>query len=173
MARALSSALPIASVLVVIFMVLNILFGIAILALLFLLPNREWIIQALDIADSPDIEKFIWGLRSIAGLGVVCIFLNHLILSRLHAMLKTVQHGDPFVSSNAYRLQAIAWFLLALQMISLAIEAIGKSISTPENPIELSAGFSPAGWLAVLLTFVLARVFAQGTLMRRDLEGTV
>ena len=27
--------------------------------------------------------------------------------------------------------------------------------------------------LAVLLTFVLARVFAEGTLMREDLEGTV
>jgi hypothetical protein len=29
------------------------------------------------------------------------------------------------------------------------------------------------GWLAVLLTFLLARVFAEGTLMREDLEGTV
>ena len=29
------------------------------------------------------------------------------------------------------------------------------------------------GWLAVLLTFLLARVFAEGTLMRDDLEGTV
>ena len=31
----------------------------------------------------------------------------------------------------------------------------------------------PAGWLAVIMTFVLARVFAEGTLMREDLEGTV
>ena len=29
------------------------------------------------------------------------------------------------------------------------------------------------GWLAVLLTVLLARVFAEGTLMRDDLEGTV
>ena len=29
------------------------------------------------------------------------------------------------------------------------------------------------GWLAIILTFVLARVFAEGTLMRADLEGTV
>ena len=35
------------------------------------------------------------------------------------------------------------------------------------------AGFSVTGWLAVLLTFLLARVFAEGTLMRDDLEGTV
>lgn len=173
MARALSSALPIASALVILFMVLNILAGIAILALLFLLPNREWIIDALDIAKSPDIDKFVWGLRFIAGLGVVCVGINHMILSRLRAMLKTVRQGDPFVADNAYRLQAIAWFLLGLQLLSLVIEAIGKSIATTENPIHLSAGFSPAGWLAVLLTFVLARVFAEGTLMRRDLEGTI
>jgi len=40
-------------------------------------------------------------------------------------------------------------------------------------PGPLDAGFSINGWLAVLLTFLLARVFAEGTLMREDLEGTV
>ena len=39
--------------------------------------------------------------------------------------------------------------------------------------MNLDAGFSINGWLAVLLTFVLARVFAVGTVMREDLEGTV
>ena len=67
----------------------------------------------------------------------------------------------------------IAWALLALQLLSLAIAAIAKAISTPEHPFVLDAGFSINGWLAVLLTFVLARVFAEGTLMREDLEGTV
>jgi hypothetical protein len=38
---------------------------------------------------------------------------------------------------------------------------------------DLNAGLSPAGWLAVILTFVLAQVFAEGALMREDLEGTV
>lgn len=38
---------------------------------------------------------------------------------------------------------------------------------------HLDAGFSINGWLAVLLTFLLARVFAEGTHMREDLEGTV
>ena len=35
------------------------------------------------------------------------------------------------------------------------------------------AGFSINGWLAVLLTFILSRVFAEGAHMREDLEGTV
>jgi hypothetical protein len=46
-------------------------------------------------------------------------------------------------------------------------------VSSPAHPLHLDAGFSINGWLAVLLTFLLARVFAEGTLMRDDLEGTV
>ena len=70
-------------------------------------------------------------------------------------------------------MQAIAWVLLALQLLSLVIGAIAKAVSTPAHPLNLDAGFSINGWLAVLLTFLLARVFAEGTLMREDLEGTV
>jgi hypothetical protein len=95
------------------------------------------------------------------------------MLKRLLAMVRTVRIGDPFVAANAYRLNAIAWLLLALQLISLIIAAIGKAISTPQHSFHLDAGFSPGGWLAVILTFVLARVFAEGTLMREDLEGTI
>ena len=84
-----------------------------------------------------------------------------------------MRRGDAFVTANAYRLHAIAWVLLALQLLSVTIGAIGKAISTPAHPLHLDAGFSPSGWLAVILTFVLARVFAEGTLLREDLEGTV
>lgn len=173
MSRISSSTLPFATLLVRLFIVLNILFGATLLALLLVMPNREWIISALDLSRSPDLDKMVWGLRSVAALGVVCIVFNHLILRRLLAILESVGLGDPFVSENAYRLQAIAWFLLALQLLSLVISVIGDWLSTPQQPIELSAGVSPAGWLAVLLTFVLAQVFAQGALMRRDLEGTI
>ena len=41
------------------------------------------------------------------------------------------------------------------------------------HPVHLDAGFSINGWLAVLLIFLLARVFAEGTRMREDLKGTV
>ena len=63
--------------------------------------------------------------------------------------------------------------LPALQLLSLVIGAIAKAVSTPAHPLHLQAGFSISGWLAVLLTFLLARVFAEGTRMREDLEATV
>ena len=115
----------------------------------------------------------IMGMRAIAALGLVAVPLSLAVLKRLVAMVQTVRAGDPFVAANAYRLQAIAWFLLGQQILSLLIGFIGKSVSTPGHPLDLDAGFSPSAWLAVILTFVLARVFAEGARMREDLEGTV
>ena len=57
--------------------------------------------------------------------------------------------------------------------VGLVIDAIAGAVSIPGHPLDLDAGFSISGWLAVLLTFLLARVFAEGTRMRDDLEGTV
>ena len=168
-----SAALPIAYITLRILIVVNWLGAVAILALLLVMPNREWIMSALEIAPSPDADRVIAGLRAIAVIGLVSTPINYAILKRLLAMVKTVRAGDPFVAANAYHLQGIAWALLVLQLLSLVVGGIVKSISTPEHPIHIDAGFSANGWLAVLLTFLLARVFAQGALRREDLGGTV
>ena len=168
-----SAALPIAHVVLRILIVLNWLMAAAILALLVALPNEQWIMRAFKLSPSPDAERLIMGLRAIAVIGLAAIPLNHVVLRRLLAIVETVRAGDPFVAANAHRLQAIAWALLVLQLLSLVIGAIAKAISTQAHPVDLDAGFSINGWLAVLLTFLLARVFAEGTLMREDLQGTV
>ncbi|MGH6780617.1 MAG: DUF2975 domain-containing protein [Sphingomonadaceae bacterium] len=169
-----SSTLPVAWITLRILIILNWLSGAAILALLTAtIAAKQWTLTALDIAPSSEIDQYIMALRAIAVLGLIAIPLNDAILRRLLAIVETVRRGDPFVATNAYRLQAIAWALLALQLVSLVIGGIGRAISTPAQPFHLDAGFSTSGWLAVLLTFVLARVFAEGTLMREDLEGTV
>jgi hypothetical protein len=168
-----SAALPIAHVVLRILIVLNWLSGAAITALLVVMPNRQWIMSAFHLSPSPDADQLIMGLRAIAVLGLVAIPLNYVVLKRLLAIVQTVRAGDPFVAPNAHRLRAIAWVLLVLQILSLVIGAIAKAVSTPAHPLHLDAGFSINGWLAVLLTFLLARVFAEGTLMREELEGTV
>jgi len=173
MSRSYSAALPIAYVVLRILVLLNWLLGAAILVLLFVMPNEQWIMSAFKLTPSPDAERVVMVLRAVAVLGLVGIPLNHFVLTRLLAMVATVRAGDPFVAANAHRLQAIAWTLLVLQLLSIVIGAIGKAVSSPAHPVDLDAGFSVNGWLAVLLTFLLARVFAQGTLMRDDLEGTV
>ena len=137
------------------------------------MPNEQWIMSAFKLSPSPEAERLVMGLRAIAVLGLAAVPLNYVVLKRLLAIVETVRAGDPFVAANASRLQAIAWALLALQLLSLVIGAIAKAVSTPAHPVHLDAGFSINGWLAVLLTFLLARVFAEGTRMREDLEGTV
>ena len=168
-----SAALPIAHTVLRILIVMNWLSGIAILGLLLVVPNEKWIMSSFGLSPSPEADQLVMGLRAIAVLGLVTIPLNYAALKRLLAIVETVRAGDPFVAANADRLQAIAWVLLTVQFLSLVIGAIAKSVSIPAHPLHLDAGFSINGWLAVLLTFLLARVFAEGTLMREDLEGTV
>ena len=168
-----SAALPIAHVVLRILIVVNWLGGAMILALLVVLPNEQWIMSAFELSPSTEAERLVMGLRAIAVLGLAAFPLNYVVLKRLLAIVETVRAGDPFVAANASRLQAIARVLLALQLLSLVIDAIARAVSTPAHPLDLDAGFSINGWLAVLLTFLLARVFAEGARMREDLEGTV
>jgi hypothetical protein len=168
-----SAAVPIAYVLLRIVIVVNLLGGVAILALLVVMPNEQWIMSAFKLSPSPEAERLVMGLRAIALLGLAATPLNHVVLKRLLAILETVRGGEPFIAANASRLQAIAWVLLTLNLLSMVIGAIAKTVSTPAHPLHLDAGFSINGWLAVVLTFVLARVFAHGALMRANVEGTV
>ena len=174
MSRSQSAALPIAYVVVRILIILNWIYGACILAILtYSFIDQPFLLRALRLGSVAENPGLVIGIRAIAALGLLGVPLNLAVLKRLMAMVQTVRAGDPFVADNAYRLQAIAWFLLGEQVLSVIVGWIGKSISTPAHPLHLDAGFSPGGWLAVILTFVLARVFAEGTLMREDLEGTI
>jgi hypothetical protein len=51
---------------------------------------------------------------------------------------------------------------------SSALAGIAKEV-----PLRINGNFDLTGWLAILLLFVLAQVFLEGTRMREDLEGTV
>jgi hypothetical protein len=167
------SVLPIAYVAVRVLIVLNWVAGAAIAVLLVVMPNKRFIMSAFSIAPSPDADRLLMGLRAIAVLGLAGIGLHYVILKRLLAIVETVRAGDPFDLPNAVRLREIGWTLVALQLLSMVIGGIAKAVSTPAHPLHLGAGFSISGWLAVLLTFLLARVFAEGALMRDELKATV
>jgi hypothetical protein len=168
-----SAVVPIAYVTLRILTVVNWLGGVAILALLVVMPNEQWIMSAFNLSPSPDAERLVMGLRAIAVLGLVATPLNYVVLKRLLAIVETVRAGEPFVAANAYRLQAIAWVMLILNLLSIVIGAIANTVSTPAHPLHINAGFSINGWLVVVLTFVLTRVFAQGALMRDDVVATM
>jgi len=168
-----SAALPILDFGLRALIVMNWVAGVATLVLLLALPHERWIMTAFKLAPSLDAARLVMGMRAIAGVFLAAIPLHYAVLKRLHSIVVTVRAGEPFVAVNAYRLQTIAWTLLTLQLLSLVIGVIAKAVSIPAHPLHLDAGFSINGWLAVLFTFVLARLFAEATLMRDDLIGTV
>src|SRR5687768_2274083 len=95
-----SAALPIARVVLRVLIILNWLMLPVILALLFVIPNREWIMSALKLDPSLEADRVVMGLRAIAVIGLITIPMNYGILKRLLEMVETVRAGDPFVARN-------------------------------------------------------------------------
>ena len=169
-----SAALPVAYAVLRILIVLNWIYAALLIAILtWSVLHTQWTFIALGVPATEQSDRLVLGMRTIAALGILTVPFNLAMLRRLVAIVHTVREGNPFIASNANRLQSIAWILVALQFVSVAVWLVGKLASTAAHPLHLNAGFSPSGWLAVILTFVLARVFAEGTSMREDLEGTV
>jgi hypothetical protein len=153
---------------------LNLIAGGGILVLLISgFIARNWVFTALGVRPLEGNESLIAGMRAIMVAGLVAVALVHSILARLLAMVHTVRIGDAFVAENAKRLKEIAWAVLGLEVLHATIAAIAGSVSTPALPLDIRWSFNLTRWLTVLMLFVLAQVFEQGTMMREDLEGTV
>jgi hypothetical protein len=165
-ARALSVARPIIQGLTV----LNIFYAVCLALLLgwsFLMPGWPERALGFDIASKYPLVPV--GLRVIVVIGMAGAAIVHTILRRLLAIVDTVRGGDPFILDNVRRLNAIAWSVLALEVLRMMVMAIAAAVWEPGR----LGGFTFAPWLAVLLLFVLSGVFAHGARMRADLEGTV
>ena len=154
-------------------LVLNVLYGASIgLMLVISLVNPEFLFGALGVREAR------WGtaplaMRGIMLVGIAGAFIAHRILTGLRQIVETVRSGQPFALENAERLHAIAWWLLGAELLHLLVGALARLASTPAQPIDIDWTFSFTPWIAVLLLFVLARVFAHGARMREDIEGTV
>ena len=149
----------------------NWLFGAAVLGMLiWTFIAAEFVARALHVEDSP---RMLLGMRLIMVMGVAAAPVANALLSRLLSIVETVRAGDPFVTENASRLQTIAWAVFALELGRLVVVGIANSVSTAARPIHIDLNLSVTPWLAVLLLFVLARVFDHGARMREDLAGTV
>jgi len=153
---------------------LNLLMGCLILALLVAsLIAESPVMRALGVSPGANNSKLFVGMRLIMVLGICAVPVVYFVLTRLLAIVETVGVGNPFVTVNAERLKMIAWAVLGLEFMHFAIGAVAVSVSSAAAPLNISWDFSLTRWLAVLLLFVLARVFEQGVRMREELEGTV
>lgn len=152
---------------------LNIFVGIFIAGMLvFSLIAQQFLMEALT-GHAISKPAVLWAMRSMMIVGVLAAPLAHRLLTRLLEIVESVGDGKAFVSENAVRLQAIAWTLLALQLLHLAVGGIVAFLEAAGENFDIDWDFAFTPWLAILLLFVLARVFEQGVAMREELEGTV
>ena len=153
---------------------LNVLMGFLILALLIASLVAEGpVLRALGVRGPGDHSTLILAMRAIMVIGILAVPVTYIILTRLLSMVETVRNGDPFVAENANRLQTIAWSVMGLELMHVVVGIVAARVSTASQPLDIHWSFSVTRWLVVLLLFVLARVFDQGTRMREELEATV
>lgn len=119
-----------------------------------------------------DVATALIGVRLLMVIGVAMTIATDRLLVPLAAVVASASEGDPFILANAGRLRRIGWALLALQLLDLPCALLARfwpSLGSAAPTGDVSVG----GWLATLMVFVLARVFAAGSVMRDDLAGTV
>ncbi|WP_295571125.1 DUF2975 domain-containing protein [Stenotrophomonas maltophilia] len=147
----------------------------ALLAVPLVAYDRRWLLDSVHDAHAAAVHgsdlflHFCIGLGSIVALLVLClVFLRH--LSRL---LRSAAGARPFTHANAKRLQRMAWLMLAMEVLSIIIGMYASWMGPDFAWMEVGGGMSITGLIAVLMLFVLARVFAAGAAMRDDLDGVI
>lgn len=155
--------------------VLNIVVGAALLLVLAwsFLDTRTFLDAALRL--NPEIQqtKFMTGFRIAFAAIMPAAVAAHILFTRLLAILASVAEGQSFAAVNAERLQTVAWSLLIVQLSDLLF-GYGATMADAAAG-ERASGWSPSltGWIAVLLVFVLAQIFREGTRLRDDAELTI
>jgi hypothetical protein len=172
MAQVLPSALTASRLLLRVLIPLNLLLGALMVAFLALtLVAGDWVTEAIAL-EGGNRAVLLQGMRIVLTIFIASIGVTHILLTRLSAIVESVRIGDAFVAGNAARLKTIAWALLALELLKVAIGGVGAAALSGTG-VDMDSSLSLTPWLAILLLFVLAQVFEDGARMRDDLRGTV
>jgi hypothetical protein len=158
----------------------NLLVGILLLGFLgltFVAP--DWVMETIRLGGA-DPAVLLQGMRLVLALLIASVGLTHVLLWQLRSIVASVKLGEAFSVSNADRMRTMAWVLVGLESLKVALVfAVAATLRLAEanveagTPTDLGSSFSFSPWLAILLLFVLAQVFEDGARMRTDLEGTI
>lgn len=158
-----------------VFLIANLMFGIAFtVAIVLSFPFADVIASRLVLkyGRSLNVAGVLLAGRLLLVFGIVAAVVLHRVFAGLLAILATVRAGDPFTAINAGRLRAIGWALLAFQLLDLTMGAFAAWFAVLHVDFDT---WSPGlgGWISVILAFVLANVFERGAAMRDDLATTI
>jgi Protein of unknown function (DUF2975) len=119
-----------------------------------------------------DLPSALAGARLTLLIGIAMALASARLLSALTSLLASARTGNPFAGDNAHRLQTIGWCLLFAQVLEFPAALVGRFYPGLGDAAP-HGDFSLAGWMSVLMVFVLSRVFDVGAVMRDELDGTV
>ncbi len=135
----------------------------------------SWVDTSVAIKD-PTVKQML--LQSAADVGPLVVFASALWLVR--GLLQSVTRADPFGPRNVRRLRNLGVLLAAGGVL---VEVVNYSLrhalynalpAFPSVNLGVSGPALPVGaLLGALAAFVLAAVFAYGSQLREDVEGTI
>jgi Protein of unknown function (DUF2975) len=147
-------------------------FGVIAMLVVSIILSTRFVPLLIPTTSAADLPSALTGLRLLMLIGLAMAVATEIVLRALAQIIASAGVGDPFIAVNARRLQTIGWALLGLQLLAIPCALLDKFCPALGSAAP-GASFSPGGWLAVLMVFVLSRVFAAGSTMRDELEGTV
>jgi len=129
----------------------------------------DWMEPLREGATNPGGNVELTGRLTLLGAFLAC-GLTWWVINRLRRILLSVNQGDAFEFANVKRLQAVGFGLLGIQLTALMLAIVApQAIGQSASDYDLSLG----SWLGILVVFILAEVFRQGSAMRDEQLTTV
>ena len=114
------------------------------------------------------------GQLFVAMIGIVVFAVGiAYVCNQLRRILSTLAEGDPFVPENGPRLTRIAIAIAAIEVVrTLATMIAAAAVDLGEN-FQVRIQINLAVWGAVVVLFILAQVFREGTRLREEEKMTI
>ncbi len=155
----------------VIFAMVMIGIGIAVLVTI----GRDEVLTRITAVDAPPLA--FWGVIAAFVLLEGLLYLALRFIRELSGIVGSVGDGDPFRPENADRLGRMGWIAVGAQVVAFPLAALTAwftpYLEKAGERVDVDFGLDGEAVLLILILFVLARVFREGTRMRDELEGTV
>lgn len=131
--------------------------------------------ERLRMDVQPELNEVTGAVLVVIFLGLFALGLMYDFVTRLAQIIDTVGKGDPFTRENAGRLKRMGYLALAVQVLGIMGDAMSNWLQPflKDGAFELHSDATLSGLCLAIILFILARVFAKGSEMREELEGTV
>lgn len=147
-----------------------VLVGLAFLASVFVPDFAAGLMDGLTDADRDPSRAIMVSERVTYAAAFVASASTWWIINRLRRIFLAVNQGDAFEPANVGRLRGVGLGLIGVQIASAIIVFSGplaEGVTTRDYDANLGA------WLGILIVFMLAEVFRQGSTMRDEQQMTV